>query len=141
MSLIAKLTRTWSDDVDSARDAIIDNVCSLISCRAPIWPQGAGDETGVSDTIAHLGIRNVTRSQSKSSSDVLVAEITDLIRRYEPRLSQVEIDVQESSESHNQLRFRISAVMETRQGDEAIVLDSFLDLSSNKLDVRKSNLV
>ena len=56
-------------------------------------------------------------------------------------MSQVEIDVQEGDLGSNQLSFRLSAVVHSAKGDEAIVLDSFLDLSSNKLDVRKSNFV
>lgn len=138
MSMMAKLTQTWNDDIDSVRDAIVDNVCTLISSRAPIWPM---DHNGAEGTITNLGMRNLARSQSKSNSDVIVAEIASLIRLYEPRLSQVEIEVQEIKSAQNQLCFRLSAVVHSELGEEAIVLDSFLDLSSNKLDVRKSNLV
>lgn len=138
MSMMAKLTQTWNDDIDSVRDAIVDNVCTLISSRAPIWPT---DHNGAEGTITNLGMRNLARSQSKSNSDVIVAEIASLIHLYEPRLSQVEIEVQEIKSAQNQLCFRLSAVVHSELGEEAIVLDSFLDLSSNKLDVRKSNLV
>ncbi|UTM57056.1 type VI secretion system baseplate subunit TssE [Photobacterium sp. CCB-ST2H9] len=138
MSLIAKLTQRWNDDIDSVRDAIVDNVCTLISSRAPIWPAAYSSGEG---TITNLGMRNLARSQSKSNSDVIAAEIASLIRLYEPRLSQVEIEVQENKSAQNQLCFRLSAVVHSELGEEAIVLDSFLDLSSNKLDVRKSNLV
>jgi len=140
MSIMAKLTQTWRPDMDALRDAIIDNVCGLISSRAPIWANGTQSQA-LDQTIANIGLRNVTRSQSKSNSDVIVADIADLIARFEPRLIQVEIDVDEDSYQHNQLKFRLSAVMHSEQGDEAIVLDSFLDFSRNTLDVRKSNLV
>ncbi|CED57641.1 type VI secretion system baseplate subunit TssE [Aliivibrio wodanis] len=140
MSLMAKLTQSWSNDIDAMRDAIIDNVCDLISSRAPIWATiESSDE--LADTIAHIGLRNMTRAQSKSNSDVIITDITHLIRRYEPRLIDVLIEIEEQEKSKNQLQFRISAVMLSDQGEEAIVLDSFLDLSRNTLDVRKSNFV
>lgn len=140
MSLMAKLTQSWTNDVDAVRDAIIDNICDLISSRAPIWSALESSDELV-DTIAYVGLRNMTRAQSKSNSDVIIADITHLIRRYEPRLIDVLIEVEEQEKLKNQLQFRISAAMLSEQGEEAIILDSFLDLSRNTLDVRKSNFV
>lgn len=141
MSLMAKLDGSWQDDIDGLRDAIVENVCALISSRAPIWSSVEGEANLVEGSIVHIGLSNTTRSQSKSNSDVLVADIAELIRLYEPRLAQVDIELNEQSVGSNQLQFRISAIMHSQQGDEAIVLDSLLDFSRNKLDVRKSNLV
>lgn len=141
MSLMAKLDGSWQDDIDGLRDAIIENVCALISSRAPIWSSVEGEANLVEGSIVHIGLSNTTRSQSKSNSDVLVADIAELIRLYEPRLAQVDIELNEQSVGSNRLQFRISAIMHSQQGDEAIVLDSLLDFSRNKLDVRKSNLV
>ena len=140
MSLMAKLTQSWTNDADAVRDAIIDNICDLISSRAPIWSAlELSDE--LADTIAYVGLRNMTRAQSKSNSDVIIADIAHLIRRYEPRLIDVLIEVEEQEKLNNQLQFRISAAMLFEQGEEAIVLDSFLDIGRNTLDVRKSNFV
>ena len=138
MSLMAKLTQSWNDDIDSVRDAIVDNVCDLISSRAPLCSAMFLTKKG---TITDLGMRNMARAQSKNNVSDIVTEIEELIRNFEPRLSQVEIDVQEGELGSNQLSFRLSAVVHSNLGDETIVLDSFLDLSSNKLDVRKSNFV
>lgn len=140
MSIMAQLIGTWQNDVDATRDAIVTNICSLIASRAPIWTT-AEPELAAIGTIAHLGLGNTSRSQSKSNSDVLVADISEQIRLFEPRLAEVEIELNEESSKSNLLQFRISAVMHSELGDEAIVLDSFLDFSRNKLDVRKSNLV
>ncbi len=40
MSLVAKLNGRWKNSSDDVRDSIIENICSLISSRAPIWPEG-----------------------------------------------------------------------------------------------------
>jgi len=138
MSLMAKLNQGWRNDIDAVRDVIVDNVCDLVSSRAPLW----SNEPSIPEaTIAGLGMRNIARAQSKTNNADIIDEIEALIRFYEPRLTQVEIEVQEGTNATNQLSFRLSAVVHSDLGDEAIVLDSFLDLSSNKLDVRKSNFV
>ncbi|CAK1700590.1 Type VI secretion system baseplate subunit TssE [Vibrio crassostreae] len=140
MSIMAKLTKAWQNDIDATRDAIVTNICSLIASRAPIWARVQSEQV-LTGTIAHLGLGNTARSQSKSNSDVLVDDISEQIRLFEPRLAEVEIELNEESGKSNLLQFRISAVMHSELGDEEIVLDSFLDFSRNKLDVRKSNLV
>ena len=63
MSLMAKLTQSWNDDIDSLRDAIVDNVCDLISSRAPLCSEMFLSEKG---TIAEFGMRNMPRAQSKT---------------------------------------------------------------------------
>ncbi len=83
----------------------------------------------------------MARSQSKANSDVVLQDITQVIRKFEPRLTQVELELAEESIQQNRLQFRISAVMNTEMGNEAVVLDSFLDFATSKLDIRKSNLV
>ncbi|MDE1254697.1 type VI secretion system baseplate subunit TssE [Vibrio aestuarianus] len=140
MSIMAKLTGGWQNDSDAIRDAIVVNICSLIASRAPIWMRAESEQI-LAGTIAHIGLGNIARSQSKSNSDVLVADISEQLRLFEPRLAEVEIELNEESSKSNLLQFRISAVMHLELGDEAIVLDSFLDFSRNKLDVRKSNFV
>ena len=103
MSLMAKLTQSWTNDVDAVRDAIIDNICDLISSRAPIWPTlESSDE--LADTIAYSGLRNMTRAQSKSNSDVIIVDITHLFRCYEPRLIDVLIEVEEQEKRSEERR-------------------------------------
>ncbi|ENM3768352.1 type VI secretion system baseplate subunit TssE [Vibrio cholerae] len=140
MSFMAKLTQSWQENGDATRDAIIDNICGLISSRAPLWHQYNESET-LFGTIVHLGVRNLTRSQSKANSDVILTDIRALIRACEPRLSHVSVELNERSSCLNHVQFCISAIMHSDLGEESVVLDLFLDLSSNKLDVRKSNLV
>ncbi|MFD2178654.1 type VI secretion system baseplate subunit TssE [Veronia pacifica] len=140
MSLLMKLTQSWRDDADAVRDAVIDNICALIASRAPLW--GKDDDSLLAqNTIVSLGIRSTARSQSKANREVIRDDIQTLIRAFEPRLHDVDITMQDADEKHNQLRLRIAGVIHSSFGDESVVLDSRLDLASNKLDVRKSSLV
>ncbi|MEZ9524570.1 type VI secretion protein [Enterovibrio norvegicus] len=140
MSLTMKLKQQWRGDLDDARDAIIAHISSLISGRAPIWT-GDNDANSLKGTIATLGMQNISRSQSKANSEVVGEEIRQLIKTFEPRLSAVDLEVNEDTTANNQLEFRITAIMHTDQGDETVVFDSFLDFSTSTLDVRKTNLV
>ncbi|CZF78275.1 Gene 25-like lysozyme [Grimontia celer] len=139
MSLTMKIRQQWHNDLDDTRDAIVSHVASLISSRAPIWKESL--KPTLQGTVAALGMQNIARSQSKANSEVVGEEIRQLIKTFEPRLSGVELEVNEESTRKNQLEFRITAVMHTDQGDETVVFDSFLDFSTSKLDVRKTNLV
>lgn len=140
MSIIAKLTQTWEEDIDGLRDSIIDNVCALVSSRAPLWEESLKDSK-IDGTIANFGVRYVSRSQSKTNIHVILSDIRELIHNFEPRLSQVSIELSDEAKKLNKLQFNISAVMYTPNGAESMMFDSVLDLSSNKLDVRKSNFV
>ena len=140
MSIIAKLTQTWEEDIDALRDSIIDNVCALVSSRAPLWDEELQDKA-LNGTIANYGVRYVARSQSKTNIHVILSDIRELIHHFEPRLSQVSIELSDEGKRLNSLQFNISAVMHSPFGAESMVFDSVLDLSSNKLDVRKSNFV
>ncbi|MBM7071365.1 type VI secretion system baseplate subunit TssE [Shewanella sp. OPT22] len=140
MSIIAKLTQTWEEDIDALRDSIIDNVCALVSSRAPLWDEDFQD-MNLNNTIANYGVRYVARSQSKTNIHVILSDIRALIQSFEPRLSQVSIELSDEGKRLNTLQFNISAVMHSPYGAESMVFDSVLDLSSNKLDVRKSNFV
>ncbi|RLV61242.1 type VI secretion system baseplate subunit TssE [Parashewanella curva] len=140
MSMMAKLTQKWGNNIDSMRDIIIENVCSLISCRAPFWEEKL--KTGhLKGTIVHYGIRHATRSQSKANIEVILADITEVIQLYEPRLQHVLIEPSKDEKLTNNLKFRISAVLDTELGSETMVFDSVLDFSFNQLDIRNSNLV
>lgn len=140
MSLMAKLSQRWNDDSDSIRDAIIDNVCGLISSRAPIWTENL-DIDYLQGSIAFLGVRNLSRTQSKTNSDVILEDINQLIDLYEPRLSHVTVEIFEDEKHANHLHIQISAIMFSELGEESVIFDSFLDLSSSRLVVRKSNFV
>lgn len=135
MSLMAKLMQQWSDELDNTRDAIINNICGLISSYAPIW----SSDNYLDGTIAQLGIKNATRMQNKISSETLIHEIKNLISRYEPRVSHVSVELY--GEEYNVLNFRISAFIHSSIGDDKLILDSALDLSSNKLNVKGGSFV
>lgn len=141
MSLMAKLTQTWTQDIDVLEEVVVKNLCGIIASRAPVWGRSVENEI-YRNTIVSFGLYSCLVSfASRSPSAEIMAEIEDQIRHFESRLSQVEVDVPPDEKAHHQLPFRIKAIVHSEMGEEAILLDSCLDLATYKLDVRKSTFV
>ncbi|MGF1728289.1 type VI secretion system baseplate subunit TssE [Photobacterium kasasachensis] len=140
MSLMAKLKGQWRGDVDDIRDAIIENLSAVLSARAPMW-ESPELSSLVHESIATLGMVSSLRSQGKSSSELILHDVKQLIVKFEPRLKDVVIELDENSVATNKLKFRIEGLISSKFGDEVVVLDSSLDFTTSSLDVRKTNLV
>ncbi|MCG7587030.1 type VI secretion system baseplate subunit TssE [Photobacterium sp. OFAV2-7] len=140
MSLMAKLKGQWRGDVDDIRDAIIENLSAVLSARAPMW-ESPELSSQVHESIATLGMVSSLRSQGKSSSDLILHDVKQLIVKFEPRLKDVVVELDENSVATNKLKFRIEGLISSKFGDEVVVLDSSLDFTTSSLDVRKTNLV
>lgn len=139
MSLLAKLKNQWDGNSDSVRDAVIENISSLLSARAPIWQDELNGE--ISDSVASFGMVNSLRSQGKASGDLVLHDVRHLINTFEPRLKDVLVELDERSVTTNKLKFRIEGTMTSQFGEEVVVFDSSLDFTTSSLDVRKTNLV
>ncbi|MGF1715835.1 type VI secretion system baseplate subunit TssE [Photobacterium chitinilyticum] len=140
MSLMAKLKGQWRGDVDDIRDAIIENLSAVLSARAPMW-QNTELSPQVRDSIAAFGMVSSLRSQGKSSSDVILHDVKQLIVQFEPRLKEVVVELDENSVATNKLKFRIEGLISSKFSEEVVVFDSSLDFTTSSLDVRKTNLV
>ena len=140
MSLLAKLKGQWSDDIDCLRDAIIDNLSELLSARAPVW-HNEHRSALADNSISAFGMASQQLSQGKSSADNILLDVKSLIIRFEPRLKEVNVELDEESADSNKLKFRIEGVINSQFGEELVVFDSSLDFTTSSLDVRKTNLV
>ncbi|OAN17823.1 hypothetical protein A3K86_02570 [Photobacterium jeanii] len=145
MSLLSKMKGNWHNDVDNVRDAIIENLTALLSTRSPIWGALAGGSAllpdQVENSIATFGMVNAMRAQNRANSNVVLHEIKRLIQLFEPRLKDIEIELDDASIDSNKLKFRIEGIVTTDFGDDLVVFDSSLDFTTSSLDVRKTNLV
>ncbi|WP_019613333.1 type VI secretion system baseplate subunit TssE [Psychromonas ossibalaenae] len=140
MSLLAKLKEQWNGDIDSVRDAIIDNLSALLSARAPVW-QNMQLSPLADNSISAFGMANQQLSQGKSSADRILLDVKNLIIRFEPRLKEVLVELDESTADSNKLKFRIEGIISSKFGEELVVFDSSLDFTTSSLDVRKTNIV
>jgi len=140
MSLLAKLKQQWNGDIDHVRDAIVENLSALLSARAPVWQD---TELGplAQQAISSFGMTNQQLSQGKSSADRILHDVRNLIMRFEPRLKEVVVELDESAGISNKLNFSIEGIISSQFGEELVFFDSSLDFTTSSLDVRKINLV
>jgi len=66
----------------------------------------------------------------------LRAAIEWAIRRFEPRLTQVEVSSPEIDPKTGNLRFRVDAILNIRPAPEAVIFDSVLLLPSRSFELR-----
>lgn len=140
MSLLAKLKGQWTADVDCMRDAIIENLSALLSARAPVW-QNTELSPLLEQAISAFGMNNQQLSQGKSSAERILHDVKNLIVRFEPRLKEVVVELDEGAAELNKLKFRIEGIVSSKFSEELVVFDSSLDFTTSSLDVRKTNLV
>ncbi|MCL1076796.1 GPW/gp25 family protein [Parashewanella spongiae] len=128
------LTEAIVNDGYSDHDAVIKHICNLISSRAPLWVNAQPNEY-TSGTIVDLGMNYFTHNHSKFRVDELKARILKLIKDFEPRLTQVAIEIDEKRFGTNVIKFELSALLNTDKENEVLSLESFLDFSSNNFTV------
>ena len=130
----------WTANIDDLRDAIIENIASLLSAKAPIW--GDDDVAKYTDeSIALLGMSHAVRGQNRANSEHILQSIKQLITTFEPRIKELNIELEEESVVTNKLKFRIEGVIVSEFGEELVVFDSSLDFTTSSVDVRKTNFV
>ncbi|MCJ8349258.1 type VI secretion system baseplate subunit TssE [Moritella sp.] len=140
MSLFAKMKGDWTANIDDLRDAIIENIASLLSAKSPIW--GDDDVAKYTDeSIALLGMSHAVRGQNRANSEHILQSIKQLITKFEPRIKDLNIELEEESVVTNKLKFRIEGVIVSEFGEELVVFDSSLDFTTSSVDVRKTNFV
>ena len=141
MSLMAKLTQSWSSEVDVLERDTVKNLSYLIASRAPIWGREIYEENLRKTILNYGGYNKNNHSSCAPSTSSMLLELKEQIMYFEPRLTQVSIELAEKKSNINQLSFSISAVLRSDTLNESILLDSYLDVSNNKLNVRTSTLV
>ncbi|CAA0084150.1 Uncharacterised protein [BD1-7 clade bacterium] len=140
MSILIKLKGEWDGGIDCKRDSVIENVISLMSSRSPVW-QDRNDLTDRIDaSVARYGMKRVLSAPGKANIETFLEEIRQLIITFEPRYRHVSVVQDEKQQHSNVLHFRIEGMIGSDDGEETMVLESSLDLTTSHLNIRKTNL-
>ncbi len=103
--------------------------------RAIGWP---GELKELETSIVNYGIPDFTGANlgSAGSRDDFVRIIQETIRRCEPRLKRVKVELVDNSEREDRtMRFRIDAMLQADPDPEQVVFDSALEPSSGNFRV------
>lgn len=115
--------------VDHLRQAVGRDLELLLNTRQRCLPLPAGMDE-LQSSLMNYGLpdfagANITTDEQKA---MLRKEVEATIRRFEPRLKNVRVDVIDSGQSLDRsLRFRIDAVVEAEPIAEHVVYDSVLE--------------
>jgi type VI secretion system protein ImpF len=119
---------TWAESVRQLKESVLRDLEWLLNTRRIIEP--ASDVyPEVQQSLYHYGLPDVT-SVSKDSSAalrMLVQQMEDCIRLFEPRLENVRVHMAERLPGQRDLRFIVEAMLRMDPNPERVVFDTVLE--------------
>ncbi len=141
MSLLSRLHGKKSTDLDDICNDIVENITGVLSSRAPILKAKLTSDYLADHTVMTLGLKNTMRIQRKYQGKFVFEEIIELLKKFEPRLTEVEIEHSDEQQMSNLFEFKIRGVIQINGDEDVVLFDSYLDFGTNIFRVRKSNFV
>jgi type VI secretion system protein ImpF len=94
--------------------------------------------TEVNQSLATYGLMDFTTAtlSGPKDQDRLRAAVEEAVRRFEPRLQDVEVQLETSSELERSVRFRIDARLKVDPAPEPVTFDTMLQLTSGEFLVK-----
>jgi type VI secretion system protein ImpF len=119
---------------DSVRRDLENLLNTRVRCR-PL-PEGLGE---LENSLVNYGVPDMTGAllSSPRERETFCRVLQDAIRRHEPRLKNVRLQLVENAEPLDRtLRFRIDALLQADPAPEPIVFDSSLQPSTGDVEVK-----
>ncbi|GGB82425.1 hypothetical protein GCM10011352_05310 [Marinobacterium zhoushanense] len=88
-----------------------------------------------------FGLDCLQSISSRMDKDQFARQLESWIKAFEPRLSDVRVEVYERDETNNAINFSLVARLKTDRGQHALVFDSNLSLVDQKVDIEGQDLV
>lgn len=141
-SLLDRLTTTedWpttrAQSIRFLRDSIKRNLEWVLNTRRPPI-EGIDDYPLARNSVIYYGLLDLGSLSAASSKDQqqLKQSIGELVANCEPRLSEIDVRVEESDLEKKKLRFHIQAQMQLKPMPEEIAFDTVLDLATGEYRV------
>jgi type VI secretion system protein ImpF len=132
--------RTWSESVRALKASLMRDIDWLLNTRriAEPAPQALVE---LNQSVYHYGLPDVTSlsADSMETRRLLLRQVEDCLRQFEPRLASVRVSEAEAkNESARQLRFIVEGMLQLDPVPEPIVFDTVLDSSSGHFNVSGS---
>jgi type VI secretion system protein ImpF len=132
--------RTWSDSVRALKSSLMRDIDWLLNTRRIAEPAPLA-LAELNQSVYHYGLPDVTSlsADSMETRRLLLRQVEECLRQFEPRLSSVRVSEAESkSGSSRQLRFIVEGMLQLDPVPEPIVFDTVLDSSSGHFNVAGS---
>ncbi len=125
-------------NVGQIRASVIRDLENLLNTKRQIWVAPAAYQE-VNKSLFVYGLRDFT-SQNPRSLGVrqqLRQDIEKTISRFEPRLKNVVVHLETSTQSERKLRFRITGLLMADPVAEPITFDTYFDVSRGEYAISK----
>lgn len=132
--------RTWSESVRALKASLMRDIDWLLNTRRIAEPAPAA-LVELNQSVYHYGLPDVTSlsADSMETRRLLLRQVEECLRQFEPRLASVRVSEAESkNESSRQLRFVVEGMLQLDPVPEPIVFDTVLDSSSGHFNVSGS---
>lgn len=130
--------------VGNEHEALVESVryqlSRLLESEAPLTRLPA-KLTQVERSNMRFGLDCLQSIGSQMDKDKFARQLESWIKAFEPRLSDVRVEVYERDESNNAINFSLLARLKTERGLHALVFDSHLSLTDLKVDMEGQDLV
>ncbi|WP_274882761.1 type VI secretion system baseplate subunit TssE [Vibrio harveyi] len=123
---------TRRDDVEDIKyhlTRLFDSEASLMSIDDRL--------TEVQRSNYRFGIEDVHLLSASLDHQQLALKLENYIRHFEPRLSQVMVELVERKAGENTIAFNIVAKAKTAQGEKELIFDSKISLSDMTTDMKE----
>jgi type VI secretion system protein ImpF len=128
---------SWDASVAGLRDSVRRDLEWLLNTRRIPTPAPA-DFPEVRESVYHFGLPDIT-SLSRDSSDTpetLRRQIEEIVRLFEPRLTNVQVQPREGGTSPlHEMHFTIHALLRMEPNPERVMFDTVLEMGSGEFSV------
>jgi len=128
---------TWDASVARLRDSVRRDLEWLLNTRRIPTPAPA-EYPELQQSVYHFGLPDIT-SLSRDSSETpetLRRQIEEIVRLFEPRLMNVQVQPQEGGTNPlRELHFTIHALLRMEPNPERVVFDTVLEVGSGEFSV------
>lgn len=128
---------TWGESVGQLKASVLRDLEWLLNTRRIL--EAAPDQyPELQRSVYHFGLSDI--SSMSSDSDMvrhwLPQHIEEVIRIFEPRLSNVRVSLGEGGRNQRQVRFVVDALLQLDPHPERLIFDTVLETASGEFSVR-----
>jgi len=116
--------------IGQAKTSVARDLENLLNTKRSVLVPPAGCRE-VNSSLFVYGLQDFTSQNPKSPMvrQQLCQQIERVISRFEPRLKNVKVNLEMSTQSERNLRFRISALLVVDPVSEPVTFDTYLDVT------------
>jgi type VI secretion system protein ImpF len=125
-------------NVEQLRGAVARDLQALLNTRREGIDDGTGEDGELARSVINYGLPDFTSLSVNGMTDrrFIVQSLEEAIARFEPRLEQVAVKLENPRAHDHRFRFRIDALLRVEPALEPVVFDAVLELNTHQYRVR-----